>query len=105
MVPVFLMHRDPRWFPEPQAFRPERFGADAPAIPRGAFMPFGTGPRVCLGQHLALAEMTVVAAMLLQRFVLAKGEGQGEPEAVLNISLRPKVPLLLKLERRPAGSP
>jgi len=105
MVPVFLMHRDPRWFSEPQAFRPERFGADAPAIPRGAFMPFGTGPRVCLGQHLALAEMTVVAAMLLQRFVLAKGEGMAEPEAVLNISLRPKAPLLLKVERRPAGSP
>lgn len=100
MIPVFLMHRDARWFPEPEAFRPERFGPDAPAIPRGAFMPFGTGPRVCLGQHLALAEMTVIAAMLLQRFVLAKAEGQAEPEAVLNISMRAKVPLLLKVERR-----
>jgi cytochrome P450 len=100
MIPVFLMHQDPRWFPEPQAFRPERFAPDAPAIPRGAFMPFGTGPRVCLGQHLALAEMTVVAAMLLQRFVLGKAEGQGEPEAVLNISLRPKLPLVLNVKRR-----
>lgn len=100
MIPVFLMHRDARWFPEPQAFRPERFGAGAPAIPRGAFMPFGTGPRVCLGQHLALAEMTVLAAMMLQRFVLSVPEGQPEPEAVLNISLRPKTPLLLGLARR-----
>jgi unspecific monooxygenase len=100
MIPVFLMHQDPRWFPEPRAFRPERFAPDAPAIPRGAYMPFGTGPRVCLGQHLALAEMTVVAAMLLQRFVLATAEGQEEPEAVLNISLRPKAPLRLKVERR-----
>jgi unspecific monooxygenase len=100
MVPVFLMHQDPRWFPEPQAFRPERFAPDAPAIPRGAFMPFGTGPRVCLGQHLALAEMTVVAAMLLQRFVLSKAQGQADPESVLNISLRPKEPLRLKVERR-----
>ena len=100
MIPVFLMHRDARWFPEPQAFRPERFGADAPAIPRGAFMPFGTGPRVCLGQHLALAEMTVVAAMVLQRFVLAKAEGAAEPEAVLNISLRAKQPLVLDIQRR-----
>lgn len=94
------MHRDARWFPEPEAFRPERFGADAPAIPRGAFMPFGTGPRVCLGQHLALAEMTVVAAMMLQRFVLAKPEGMAEPEAVLNISLRAKQPLVLDVRRR-----
>ena len=100
MIPVFLMHRDARWFPEPRAFRPERFGPDAPAIPRGAFLPFGAGPRVCLGQHLALAEMTVVAAMLLQRFVLAKAAGQGEPEAALNISLRPKASLVLDLKRR-----
>ncbi|MCC2970418.1 cytochrome P450 [Massilia sp. IC2-476] len=100
MIPVFLMHQDARWFPEPQAFQPERFAPDAPAIPRGAFMPFGTGPRVCLGQHLALAEMTVVAAMVLQRFVLAKEEGQAEPEAVLNISLRAKVPLALNVQLR-----
>ncbi len=99
MIPVFLMHQDARWFPEPQAFRPERFALDAPAIPRGAFMPFGTGPRVCLGQHLALAEMTVIAAMLLQRFALAKGKGQASPEAVLNISLRPKEPLRLEVCR------
>lgn len=100
MIPVFLMHQDPRWFPEPQAFRPERFAPDAPAIPRGAFMPFGTGPRVCLGQHLALAEMTVIAAMVLQRFVLAKAAGQGEPEAVMNISLRAKTPLVLDVRHR-----
>lgn len=100
MVPVFLIHRDPRWFPEPLAFRPERFGPGAPPTPRGAFMPFGTGPRVCLGQHLAMAEMTVIAATLLQRFTLAVQEGQGEPEAVLNISLRPKEPLRLTVARR-----
>ncbi|MCA1245111.1 cytochrome P450 [Massilia sp. MS-15] len=99
MIPVFLMHQDPRWFPEPQAFRPERFAPDAPAIPRGAFMPFGAGPRVCLGQHLAQAEMTVVAAMLLQRFAWSVPAGQGAPEAVLNISLRPKQALRLDLAR------
>ncbi len=97
MIPVFLMHQDPRWFPQPQAFRPERFAPDAPGIPRGAFMPFGTGPRVCLGQHLALMEMTVVAAMLLQRFVLSVPAGQAAPQAVLNISLRPATPLCLTL--------
>lgn len=100
MIPVFLLHEDARVFPEPQDFRPERFAPDAPPIPRGAFMPFGAGPRVCLGQHLALAEMTVVAAMVLQRFRLSVVEGGKAPEPVLNISLRPKDGLRLGIERR-----
>lgn len=96
-VPLQLMHHDPRWFPDPKVFRPERFGKDAPAIPRGAFMPFGTGPRVCLGQHLAMTEMTVVAAMLLQRFELRTPDGMAPPQATFSITLRPDVPLRLNL--------
>lgn len=99
MVPIFLLHEDARSFPEPQAFRPERFGPGAPSIPRGAYLPFGAGPRVCLGQHLAQAELTVIAAMILQRYTLAVPEGQGAPEAVQNISLRPRGPLHLQLTR------
>ncbi|MEY2892859.1 MAG: hypothetical protein RJA98_2767 [Pseudomonadota bacterium] len=97
MVPLQLMQRDPRWFAEPELFRPERFGPQAPALPRGAWMPFGAGPRVCLGQHLAMAEMTVVAAMVLQRVVLSVPEGQGAPTPVLHVTLRPNTPLNLRL--------
>jgi cytochrome P450 len=96
-VPVQLMHHDPRWFPDPQAFRPERFGTDAPGFPRGAFMPFGTGPRVCLGQHLAMTEMTIIAAMFLQRFAVTVPDGMTAPRALFNITLRPELPLRLKL--------
>jgi cytochrome P450 len=96
-VPVHLMHRDGRWFPDPLGFRPERFANDAPDIPRGAFMPFGAGPRVCLGQHLAMTEMTVIAAMFLQRFAVTVPVGASAPEPVFNITLRPKQPLRLKL--------
>jgi cytochrome P450 len=96
-VPVHLLHHDPRWFPDPQAYRPERFAADAPAIPRGAFMPFGTGPRVCLGQHLAMAEMTVIAAMFLQRFAVSEPAGMTAPEPMFHITLRPAKPLRLQL--------
>lgn len=97
MVPVQLMHHDPRWFPDPHAFRPERFSHDAPEIPRGAFMPFGTGPRVCLGQHLAMTEMIVIAAMFLQRFEVMIPVGMPAPVPVFNITLRPSKPLCLTL--------
>ena len=97
MLPVQLMHRDSRWFPEPEAFRPERFAPDAPELSRGAYMPFGTGPRVCLGQHLAMAEMTVIAAMLLQRFELSIPEGRTAPRPVWRVTLRPDQPLHLAI--------
>ena len=96
-VPLQLMHHDERWFADPQGFRPQRFADDAPEIPRGAFMPFGTGPRVCLGQHLAMTEMTVIAAMFLQRFAVIVLNGAAAPEPVFNITLRPKASLHLTL--------
>lgn len=104
-IPMYLLHHDAQLFPEPQAFRPERFGADAPSLPRGAFMPFGAGPRVCLGQHLALAEMTVIAAMLLQRFELAVPPGMTAPAPQFNITLRPQAPLHLSLVARARRAP
>ena len=63
-------------------------------------MPFGTGPRVCLGQHLALAEMTVIAAMFLQRYSVEVPAGMAPPRPVFNITLRPEAPLTLRLVAR-----
>ena len=56
---AYLLHRDAR-LGRARAFRPERFLPDAPEVPRGAYMPFGQGPRVCLGQHFAMLEMSLV---------------------------------------------
>lgn len=96
-IPVQLMQHDARWFPEPQAFRPERFGDAAPQAPRGAYMPFGSGPRICLGQHLVMAEMTVIAAMVLQRFALAPLPGMALPQPEMNVTLRPRQSLRLHI--------
>ncbi|MFS2025160.1 cytochrome P450 [Massilia sp. CT11-137] len=104
-IPLHLMHHDARWFPEPDAFRPERFASGAPPIPRGAFMPFGTGPRVCLGQHLALAETTLLAAMFLQRYTVEAPAGMAAPKPVFNITLRPETPLTLRLTARSSPYP
>ncbi|HVW53050.1 MAG TPA: cytochrome P450 [Trinickia sp.] len=99
MIPVHLMHHDPRWFPDPDVFRPERFAPDAPEVPRGAYIPFGAGPRVCLGQHLAMAEMTVIAAMLLQRFELSIPDGSAPPRPMLKVTLRPDQPMHLAIRQ------
>ena len=98
-VTPWVMHRDPRFFPEPEAFRPERFMPGAEVPPRGAYVPFGLGPRVCLGQHFAVLEMTLIAAMLLQRYRI-EATTTPMPEPRLNVTLRPSTPVLLRLHRR-----
>lgn len=103
LVPLQVMHRDSRWFAEPASFRPERFAGDSPHRPRGAFMPFGAGPRVCLGQHLAMTEMTLIAAAILQRFEIAPPDPGHDPKPMFNVSLRPDRPLRLKLSAAPSG--
>ncbi len=95
-----VLQRDPRSFPEPDAFRPERFLPDAPPPPRGAWMAFGTGPRVCIGQHFAMQEMTIAAAMLLQRWTLALPPGAPPAVQELHVTLRPRGGVRLRLTPR-----
>ncbi|WP_238446812.1 cytochrome P450 [Azohydromonas australica] len=99
-VTPWVLHRDPRWWESPDEFRPERFLPGAPPVPRGAYMPFGVGPRVCIGQHFAMLEMTLVAAMLLQRHELALPADAPALEPVLHVTLRPKGGMRLGLRRR-----
>jgi cytochrome P450 len=63
----FILQRDPRNFPDPEVFRPERFapGEDA-KIPQGAYVPFAAGPRVCLGKSFALMEARLILGTLVQ---------------------------------------
>ena len=100
-VTPWVIQRDPRWFPDPGAFRPERFVAAAEPPPRAAWMPFGTGPRVCIGQHFAMLEMTLLAALLLQRYELLTLPGGAPPDPDFNVTLRPRKALRLRLLRRP----
>lgn len=97
---IATIQRDPRWFPEPDAFRPERFLPGAPEIPRGAFLPFGAGGHVCIGQHFAMTEMALVAALLLRRYDLSPLAGDTLPEARVDIVLKPVRPIRLRLRAR-----
>lgn len=93
----YVTQRDPRWFADPTQFRPERFLApDVDKIPSGAYLPFGLGPRICIGQAFALTEMTLIAATLLQQGKLTMPPGAADPTPHVFISLRPAKPLILR---------
>jgi hypothetical protein len=59
------LHHDPRWYPEPEQFRPERW-LENRAQRSFTYAPFGIGPRVCIGQHFAMAETVLGLVMMLQ---------------------------------------
>ena len=99
-ITPWVLHRDERWFAQADRFVPGRFLDDAPAIPKGAWIPFGVGPRVCIGQHFAMLEMTLLAAMLLQRYQLRLPGGAPACAPRLHVTLRPDGPVLVRLARR-----
>ena len=66
-ISQWIVHRDARWFPNPEAFTPERWTAEMrEKLPRFAYFPFGGGPRICIGNHFAQMEAVLVLATLLQ---------------------------------------
>jgi cytochrome P450 len=83
----YIVHRDPRWFPEPASFRPERFTAEAKAArPRFAYFPFGGGGRQCIGESFATMEAILALATIAQRWRLELIPNQ-------KIELHPKITL------------
>ena len=72
MIAPWVLHRHHAFWTNPAAFDPSRFLPYAPAPPRHAFMPFGAGPRICVGAQFAMAEAMLVLAALVQRFHIAR---------------------------------
>ncbi|HUP18741.1 MAG TPA: cytochrome P450 [Gemmatimonadota bacterium] len=95
----WLLHRDPRWFPDPGDFRPERWTAAMEAeLPRCAYLPFGAGPRVCIGRGFAMMELGLILATIARDWRL-EWEG-GPPTPFPSITLRPTGSLSARLRRR-----
>jgi cytochrome P450 len=96
----WTMHRDPRWFTDPEIFRPERWEDGlAKRLPRFAYFPFGGGPRQCIGNTFALMETTLVLATIAQKFRFRLVAGH--PVVPLpSITLRPRHGIRVFLEAR-----
>lgn len=84
----YIIHRDPRWFERPDEFMPERFAGEfEKQLPKCAYMPFGTGPRICIGNGFAMLEMQLVLAAIIQRYQVSMTPGQPEIKPVLGLTL------------------
>ena len=87
LASAYLVHHDPAIYPEPKAFRPERFIGNPPGT--YTWIPFGGGRRRCLGASFALQEMKIVAREVLTRFELAPASLRPEPTGRRSITFSP----------------
>lgn len=99
IIPIWNLHHDERWFPEPGAFRPERFLPGAPTLPRSAFMPFGIGPHFCLGQQFATVEMALIAARLIRHHDFSLDHRTALPAPEVTLVLKPRERLNVRFTR------
>ena len=97
----YVTQRDPRWYPEPERFDPQRWTAEETARrPKFAYFPFGAGSRICIGEQFALMEATLVLATLAQRWRLRLVPGHRVvPQA--RITLRPRYGMRMTAAERP----
>jgi cytochrome P450 len=105
LVSQWVMHRDPRYFANPESFDPDRWADGlASRLPRFAYFPFGGGPRLCIGKSFALLEATLILASIAQRFRLELLPGQSVVAEAIP-TLRPKHGLRVTLRARRPTAP
>jgi cytochrome P450 len=95
-----MLHRKPSLWDNPDRFEPQRFSPErAAARARYAYIPFGAGPRICIGAAFAIEEALLILATIAQRYRLRLKPGHPvEPQGL--ITLRPRYGLQMRLERR-----
>ena len=95
----WTLHRDPRWWDTPDGFRPERWSdGSAAKVPKYVSIPFGGGPRICIGERFAMMEAVLVLATLLRRWRLEMAGP--DPKPFPSITLRPDAGPLMKVVGR-----
>jgi len=97
---TYAIHRDGRFFPDPERYDPDRFAAGwEERIPRYAYLPFGAGPRACIGSGFAMMEARLILATVAQSYKLSLVPGETVKPIQL-VTLRPSGPVRMRVERR-----
>ncbi|MGA4844421.1 cytochrome P450 [Streptomyces sp. G45] len=90
LICPYTLHRHPAFWPEPERFDPERFDPERPVErPRYAYIPFGAGPRFCIGSNLGMTEAVLVTAMIARELSLRTAPGrEAVPEPMLSLRVK-----------------
>lgn len=100
VIAPYLLHRHETLWSEPNHFRPERFlPGRRETIDRYAYLPFGAGPRICIGLQFAMVEAVIVLATLLRRLRFAHA-GETQPVPVQRVTLRPAGGMPMRVSKR-----
>ncbi|MBV9462422.1 MAG: cytochrome P450 [Bradyrhizobium sp.] len=103
-VSPWVLHRHRKHWQHPTAFIPDRFaGQSSPWTSGGAYLPFGAGPRICIGAVLALAEAQIMLATVLRRYALSV-ESKRPVIPVARLTIQPSYAPMFKLERLPSAA-
>jgi cytochrome P450 len=102
LISTWILHRHRRLWQRPDEFEPERFlPPRREQIDRFAYLPFGAGPRICIGMGFAMQEAMIILVQITRRFRLELVPGH-PVEPLARITLRPKHGLRMQLWRRPS---
>jgi cytochrome P450 len=98
---TYVMHHNPIWWDEPERFIPERFSPDNESrVPKMAYLPFSTGPRVCIGNSFAMMEARLILATIASQYRLKMEDGHAPVKMEPLIALRPQNGLSLTIHKR-----
>lgn len=98
LIPTFAIQRDERFWRDPDCFNPERFEEQpGPAASNFAYLPFGGGPRLCIGNTFALTEMQLILAAVAQRFQMQLLPGyKAETRAMITLQIKGGLPMIVR---------
>lgn len=100
-INMYVLHRHPEFWPQPEIFDPERFSPEQlNTRPKHAYVPFGNGPRNCLGKHFALVELHLLLIMMVQRYQMMLPGGAPPAEMVPLVTLHPKNGIQVQVTQR-----